>query len=61
MPMKLSENVGLPVAYVDIEESRTEGDSVRQEVIDISGIGFVPKELIFDVAEDGKILGVEIL
>lgn len=61
MNFHLSQDVGLPVAYVDIEENRRPGDSHEQHIVDISKIGFVPKELIFDVGEDGSILGVELL
>jgi hypothetical protein len=58
----LSEIVeGVPVAYIDIEEERSPGDSKQQVIVDISKIGFVPQELIFDVAEDGTVLGVELL
>ena len=57
---KLSENIGVPVAYIDIED-QTELVSETQVVVDISEIGFVPSELIFDIAKDGTIIGVELL
>lgn len=51
----------VPVAYIDIVADRHEHDSKEQVIVDISTIGFVPKELIFDVGEGGVILGVELL
>lgn len=60
--MRLSEIVeDVPVAYIDVAEERKDGDSLRQEIVDISRIGFIPKELIFDLDADGRILGVELL
>lgn len=59
--MNIVTNEDVPVAYIEIEPDRKPGDSKRQEIIDISQIGFVPRELIFDIGGEGQILGVEIL
>lgn len=58
---ELEHEPGIPVAYIDLIDERKNSDSKSQVVVEIGKLDFKPTELIFDLNEDGSVIGVELI